>query len=553
MKPAVWAPRPALVELVVGGDSRPMEAGVGGWWHADADLPPGSRYGFSLDGGPPRPDPRSRHQPDGVHDLSAIVEVDRPPPNRRTVDLSEAVLYELHIGTFSPEGTFAGAIERLDHLVALGIDAVEVMPINQFSGMRGWGYDGVNLFAVHNAYGGPDGFGAFVTASHARGLGVVLDVVYNHLGPVGNYLGEFGPYFTDAYQTPWGSAVNLDGPDSDEVRRFFIDNARMWFEDFGLDGVRIDAVHELIDRSAVPFLEQLSLEVDTLEASLGRRLWLIAESDLNDPRLVTERDRGGYEIEAAWSDDFHHALHAVLTGEDQGYYADFGGLDDLATALEAVYVYAGRYSTARRRSHGRPVEDLPATRFIGYAQNHDQAGNRAEGERLGHLVEPGYLFIAAAVVLTAPFVPMLFQGEEWATTTPFPYFSDHTDPEVAEAVRQGRRDEFAAFGWTEVPDPQDPATFDRAKLAWEELHEPPHADVLAWYRALIYLRHERPDLTDGRPAEVDADEESRTVVIRRGRIVVAANLGAEQRRVRTPGGDIDLPAPGVAVTELVAT
>src|SRR5690606_2585113 len=294
------------------------------------------------------------------------------------------------------------------------------------------------------------------------------------------------------------------------------------------------------------FLEQLSLEVDTLEASLGRRLWLIAESDLNDPRLVTERDRGGYEMEAAWSDDFHHALHAVLTGEDQGYYADFGGLDDLATALEAVYVYAGRYSTARRRSHGRPVEDLPATRFIGYAQNHDQAGNRAEGERLGHLVEPGYLFIAhashpdqvglradaerlghlvepghlviaAAVVLTAPFVPMLFQGEEWATTTPFPYFSDHTDPEVAPGVRQGRRDEFAAFGWTEVPDPQDPATFDRAKLAWEELHEPPHADVLAWYRALIYLRHERPDLTDGRPAEVDADEESRTVVIRRGR------------------------------------
>ena len=539
MRPEVWAPFADRVDLVTADGRSPMRRDADDWWRADVELDAGTDYGFSLDGGKGLPDPRSRHQPEGVHGPSRVVELD-PPEAGKGFDLATAVIYELHIGTFTPAGTFAGAEEGLDHLVDLGVDVVEVMPVNQFPGAHGWGYDGVDLYAVHDAYGGPDGFRTFVEACHRRGLGVILDVVYNHLGPDGNHLGRFGPYFTDVYETPWGDAVNLDGRGSDEVRRFFVDNALMWLRDYGVDGLRVDAVHAFVDRSAVHFLEQLAAEVADLEAETGRRLHVIAESDLNDPRLLWSRDRGGYGLDASWSDDFHHALHAALTGETDGYYADFGSLADVAEALRSVYVYAGRHSRFRGRRHGRPVDALAGTRFLGYIQNHDQVGNRAQGQRIAHLAGPDLQRIGAALVLTSPFVPMLFQGEEWAASTPFPYFSDHQDPELGAAVREGRRAEFAAFGWdpAEIPDPQDPTTFQSAVLDWSELDADPHRGMRDWYRDLIALRRATPDLTDGRldRVSVEADDDRHTIVVNRGSIVVAANPSADTRSVPIPPG-----------------
>jgi maltooligosyltrehalose trehalohydrolase len=554
----VWAPDAEAVELVVGDERRAMlraerppasrdrawRAHPGrsaGWWTLNApELGAGTDYAFSLDGGPPRPDPRSRWQPQGVHGPSRVVER-RVAPERagwRGFHLPSAVLYELHIGTFTPEGTFHAAIERLDHLVSLGVTAVSLMPVNAFSGSHGWGYDGVALFAVHDPYGGPDGLTRFVDACHTRGLGVVLDVVYNHLGPSGNYLGEFGPYFTDRYGTPWGEAVNFDGSGSDEVRRFFMDNALMWLSEYGLDGLRLDAVHAIVDTSAVHILEDLAVEVEILSRAEGRPLWLIAESDLNDPRLLWSRERGGYGLHAQWSDDFHHAVHAAITGETDGYYADFGALGDIATALRNAYVYAGRHAGHRGRRHGRPARGLGGDRFLGYVQNHDQVGNRARGERLSHLVGPDLQKVAATLVLTAPFIPMIFQGEEWAASSPFQYFTDHPDPELGDAVREGRRGEFASFGWSpdEVPDPQDPATFQRSKLRWAERDQDPHGDVASWYRRLIAFRRSRPDLLDGRlgAVDVEVDEEARTLAVRRGGAVVCCNLSEESRRIALP-------------------
>jgi maltooligosyltrehalose trehalohydrolase len=482
--------------------------------------------------------------------------------------LGAALLYELHVGTFTPEGTFDAAIGKLDHLVHLGVTHVELMPVNEFPGARGWGYDGVGLFAPHHAYGGPDGLKRFVNACHARGLAVLLDVVYNHLGPSGNYLGRYAPYFSRRYTTPWGDAVNFDGPDSDEVRRFFCDNARMWLRDYHCDGLRLDAVHAICDTAAQPFLEQLALEVDALQAQLGRHLVLIPESDLNDPRLLWSRERGGYGLDAQWSDDFHHALHTVLTGERDGYYRDFGALSDLAQALRQAFVYDGRYSAHRRRRHGRAPTGLGGHRFVGYLQNHDQVGNRARGERLSHLVSLGRLKIGAALVLTSPFVPMLFQGEEWGASTPFQYFTDHQEPELAKAVREGRRREFAAFGWQpeDVPDPQAPETFQRSKLRWQELVHPPHAEILEWHRRLIRLRRAEPALSDGRLERVHTrwDEAARWFVLERGPISVACNLAPQPQPVplrpgnhatllsAPPGltavdGVVALPPDGVAV------
>ena len=394
--------------------------------------------------------------------------------DRRRLDRAAAStlrsIYELHVGTFSPEGTFDGAAARLDHLVDLGVDVVELLPVAQFPGRHGWGYDGVDLYAPHDPYGGPDGLKRLVDACHARGLAVVIDVVYNHLGPAGNYLAEFGPYFTDRYTTPWGTAVNLDGPDSDPVRDFVVGNALMWVRDYHADGLRLDAIHAIVDTSAVHILEELRAQVEALAAELGRQVFLIAESDLNDPKIVHRPELGGYGIDAQWSDDFHHALHAVLTGERTGYYADFGSLDHLAKSLRQAYVYDGGYSPHRRRRHGRSPAGLPPTRFLGYLQNHDQVGNRATGERSSMLLSTGLLKVAAAIVLLGPFVPMLFQGEEWAASTPFLYFTDHDDPELGEAVSEGRRREFAAFGWSpeQVPDPQAPETFEASVLRWDE-------------------------------------------------------------------------------------
>lgn len=540
----VWAPAAAKVEVELGGSRRvPMKRAGGGWWAAAIrDAGPGTDYGFVLDGeGRALPDPRSPWQPDGVHGLSRLVDHEafpwtdlgwQPPP------LSSAVIYELHVGTFTPEGTFESAVERLDHLRDLGVTHVELMPVATFPGARGWGYDGVDLYAPHPAYGGPDGLEALVDACHARGLAVLLDVVYNHLGPDGNYLARFGPYFTDRYHTPWGDAINLDGPGSHEVRRFFIDNAISWLRDYHVDGLRIDAVHAFHDRSAIHFLQELAEEIDALQAHLGRHLTLVAESDLNDPRLVRPREAGGFGLDAQWSDDFHHALHALLTGEREGYYADFGTLSDLARAIERAYVYDGRYSRFRDRRHGAPTANLPGDRFVVFAQNHDQVGNRARGDRLSHLVDPRRLKIAAALVLTAPFVPLLFQGEEWAASTPFPYFTDHQDPDLADAVRQGRRAEFAAFGWDPeaIPDPQSPETFRSARLDWSEPTRAPHRDLLDWHRHLIRLRRRHPSLTDPRRphTRVCHDDRAAWILVERGVISVYYNLADTPR---------DLPLP----------
>jgi maltooligosyltrehalose trehalohydrolase len=451
---------------------------------------------------------------------------------------ASAVFYELHIGTFTPEGTFDAAIAKLDALVELGITHVELMPVNEFPGQRGWGYDGVGLYAPHHAYGGPDGLKRLVNACHQRGLAVVLDVVYNHLGPSGNYLGHFAPYFTHRYATPWGEAVNFDGPDSPEVRRFFCDNAKMWLRDYHFDGLRLDAVHAIVDTSAIHILEQMAVEVEELSHHLRRHLVLIPESDLNDPRLIRSRENGGFDLHAQWNDDFHHALHARLTGEHQGYYADFGSLADIAYTLQHAYLYDGRYSAHRRRYHGRPPLALPGYRFLGFLQNHDQVGNRALGERSTQLMSTGKLQIGAALVLTAPFIPMLFQGEEWGASTPFLYFTDHAEPELASAVWEGRRREFASFGWdpATIPDPQARETFERSKLDWKEREQAPNAQLLAWHRQLISFRHREPVLKNGRLDRVHCryHEDNQWLVVERDTIRVVCNLAPHSQAVPLP-------------------
>ena len=540
----VWAPTPERVEIVVSGRRHAMTRDDSGWWSARIDSAgPGDDYGFSLDGGDPLPDPRSQWQPNGVHGLSRVVDhsaYEWRDEGWHGRPLASALIYELHVGAFTPEGTFDAAVEKLDHLVRLGVTHVEPMPVAQFPGDHGWGYDGVDLFAPHEAYGGPEGLKRFVDACHARGLGVILDVVYNHLGPAGNYLGTFGPYFTDRYATPWGQAVNFDGPGSVEVRRFFVDNALMWLRDYHCDGLRIDAIHAILDASAIHVLEEMQLRVEELAAHVGRDLFLIAESDLNDPRVVNRRDAGGYGIAAQWSDDFHHSLHALLTGETGGYYADFGTIGHLATALREAFVYAGTYSRFRDRIHGRPPVGLPGYRFLGYLQDHDQVGNRAVGERSSALMSRDLLKVGAALVLTSPFVPMLFMGEEWGATSPFQYFTAHEDPELGPAVSEGRKREFAAFGWDpdSIPDPQDAATYERSKLDWSELDEQPHADLLDWHRNLIALRRECHELTDGRldRVEVAYSEEDRWLTMSRGRITVACNFGPAEVTVPVGAG-----------------
>ncbi|HUR17308.1 MAG TPA: malto-oligosyltrehalose trehalohydrolase [Acidimicrobiales bacterium] len=569
----VWAPAAATVELAHDGRRRAMAPAGGGWYCVDVASGAGADYSFVLDGRDPVPDPRSPWQPAGPHGPSRHVDHEAfawSDAAWRGIHLPSAVIYELHVGTFTREGTFEAVISKLDHLVDLGIDAVELLPVAEFPGNRGWGYDGVDLFAPHHSYGGPDGLKRLVDACHSRGLAVVMDVVYNHLGPAGNYLSTFGPYFTDRYSTPWGPAVNLDGAGSDEVRQFFVDNAVLWLRDYHFDGLRIDAVHGFVDTSAVHFLEQLGLRVEQLAASLGRSIFLIAESDLNDPRVVNRREVGGYAMDAQWSDDFHHALHALLTGESDGYYRDFGTLAQLATSLEAAYVYAGGYSAYRDRRHGRPVGDLPAHRFVGYLQNHDQVGNRAVGERSSALLSAGRMKVAAALVLAAPFVPMLFQGEEWGATTPFQYFTDHDDAELGRAVSEGRRREFAGFGWDpdEVPDPQHPETFERSKLDWGELDRHDHKELLSWYRRLIRLRRDEPALRSGTfdGINVSFDEQARWMIVDRGRLATACNLGTEAIRLPVPGeialssdsgvraedGQLVLPADTVAFVRRIS-
>ena len=561
---AVWAPLAEKVALAVvdegGAERRVTMDGpdARGWFRAAAHIGPEETYGFSLDGGQARPDPRSPWQPHGVHGLSRPVDHAAFPWTDsgwtgRGLDGS-TVIYELHVGTFSPEGTFDGAIGRLDHLVEIGVDVVELLPVAQFPGRWGWGYDGVDLFAPHQAYGGPEGLKRLVDAAHTRGLAVVIDVVYNHLGPDGNYVREFGPYFTDRYNTPWGEAVNVDGSDSDEVRAFVVDNALMWLRDYHADGLRLDAVHAIVDTSAVHLLEEIAVRVAGLAAEVGRPLFLVAESDLNDPRIVRGHDQGGYGIDAQWSDDFHHALHTVVTGERAGYYADFGDLGLLAKAIRQAFVHDGEYSPFRRRRHGRPPTGVAASRFLGYLQNHDQVGNRATGERSSMLVGPGLLKVAAALVLLGPSVPMLFQGEEWGAATPFLYFTDHDDPELGRLVSEGRRREFAAFGWApeDVPDPQAPDTFERSKLDWAEVGDGAHPDLLDWHRRLIALRRTEPALSTGTFDDLDVryDEHQRWLALDRGGVSIVCNFAAEPRQVPGVGGDLLITSdPKVAAGE----
>ena len=543
----VWSPIAKEMRVQVDGKVMPMQGpDEHGWWRVDVtDAHAGSSYGFLVDDDAKLyPDPRSLWQPDGVHGLSRVYVQGAFPwtdTEFKAVPLASAIFYELHVGTFTPQGTLKAAIEKLGYLKDLGVTHLELMPVAAFDGEHGWGYDGVALFAVHEAYGGPEALKRFVDAAHAAGLAVILDVVYNHFGPSGNYTGKFGPYTTNSHHTPWGGAVNLEDAWSTEVRRFFCDNALMWMRDFHCDGLRLDAVHAFVDRSATHFLEQLATETEALESALGRSLVLIAESDLNDPRIVTEREAGGYGIDAQWSDDFHHALFTVLAREPQaGYYEDFGELAQLAKSLQRTFVYEGQYSKYRRRHHGRSAAHLPPDRFFGFIQNHDQVGNRAVGDRLHDCAGLDRAKIAAALVLTAPFVPLIFQGEEWAASSPFQFFADHQDRELARAVSEGRKREFQAFGWdpAKIPDPEERETFTRSKLEWRELGEGAHAEMLAWYRALIALRRSSPDLRNPSPrrTRVEFNAEARWLVVHRGAMRVMCNLGTEVRKFELPPG-----------------
>ncbi|GAA0388723.1 malto-oligosyltrehalose trehalohydrolase [Streptomyces luteireticuli] len=535
----VWAPAASRVTLHSDGRAYPMRREDGGWWRRAAPGTDGTRYGFALDDGPVLPDPRARRLPDGPDGLAAVLDPTLSVwrhdwPGR---PLPGAVLYELHVGTFTRTGTFDAAAERLPHLAQLGVTHIELMPVCPFPGTHGWGYDGVAPWAVHEPYGGPAGLVRFVDAAHALGLGVVLDVVHNHLGPSGNHLPAFGPYFTDRHHTPWGAAVNLGEP---EVRAYFTNSALAWLRDYRLDGLRLDAIHALTPRT--PFLPELSSAVDELSQSLSRPLFLIAESDLNDPLTTTPRSSGGHGLHAQWNDDFHHALHTALTGESQGYYADFAAdpAQALAKILRGGFFHDGTYSSFRNRPHGHPLNPstTPPYRLLAYTQTHDQIGNRALGDRLSAHLSPGLLACAAALTLCSPFTPMLFMGEEWGARTPWQYFTDHPDPALAEAVRTGRRREFAAHGWPSdaIPDPQSPETRLRSCLDWDEPSRAPHAELLAWHRTLLALRRTQPSLTspdwtDTSPA-MGAD---RCLTFRRGPLLIAANLGRSPAAIDVPG------------------
>ena len=547
---AVWAPIPSAVELVVRPvgatehETVPMQRDEDGWWWPAGPLPADGigelDYGFRLNGEDRvLPDPRSRWQPDGVHGWSRTFDPDGFTWSDRAWtgrQLAGGVIYELHIGTFTPEGTLRSAIDRLDHLVGLGIDFVEVMPVNAFNGTHNWGYDGVLWYAVQESYGGPGAYQEFVDACHARGLGVIQDVVYNHLGPSGNYLPEFAPYLSTGLNT-WGASPNLDGEDSDEVRRYLIDNALMFLTDYHVDGLRLDAVHALHDTRAVPILEEMNIEVSARSAFLRRPLSLIAESDLNDPRLITAREGGGYGLTGQWSDDFHHALYVSLTHDTSGYYADFDSLDALGKVFTDGFFHTGTKSSFRRRTHGHPIDTFrtPTWRLAVCWDNHDQIGNRATGERLSAKISPDQQALAVLVTLLSPFTPMIFMGEEWGATTPWRFFSSHPEPELGEAVRKGRLEEFAAMDWDTsfVPDPQDPETFAVSKLNWAELDQPRQSELLQLTTRLLEIRRTYPDFTDPRFAVGTArsDDDAGWLLLERGSMTLVVNFSDSPAKV----------------------
>lgn len=519
----VWAPFAQKVVLQIQEPapmSVPMEKLERGYFHySGSNIPPGALYMYGLDETKQRPDPASRYQPFGVHQGSQIRGSKFPWDDSqwKGIALPSAVFYETHVGAFTPEGTFDAIIPRLPELKSLGITMLELMPVAQFPGDRNWGYDGVYPYAVQNSYGGPNGLKRLVNACHQAGLGLALDVVYNHLGPEGNYFGDFGPYFTDHYRTPWGNAINFDGRHSDEVRRFFIENALYWISEFHVDALRFDAIHAIVDASAKSFLEELTSRVHEFAACAGRTVHLIAENDRNDARTVKAQDLGGCGFDGQWNDDFHHSLHSLVTSERNGYYEDFGSIRDLAKAYSEGFVYSGQYSRFRRRRHGNSSQDVASQRFLVFGQNHDQVGNRAEGERLSQVVPFESLKLIAGAVLLSPFIPLLFMGEEYAEPSPFQYFVSHGDEDLIHSVREGRRKEFERFNWqNSVPDPQSPETFMRSKLHWNQRTRGQHATLVSFYTRLLTLRRTVPALShlDKQTSRVTAFDPSALIIER---------------------------------------
>ncbi|AIT61434.1 1,4-alpha-glucan branching protein [Corynebacterium doosanense CAU 212 = DSM 45436] len=537
---SVWAPLAKDVRLRIGEQIHDMHTVGGNWWEATVAPEPGMRYGYELcvddEWSTTYPDPRTRSQPDGIHGLSEVVaeDFDWSDHNWSGRSLAGMVLYEMHVGTFTAGGTFDSAIEQLDYLADLGVNAVEVMPIQPFGGTRNWGYDSVDWYAVHEAYGGPEGFKRFVDAAHARGLAVVLDVVYNHFGPDGNYLGAFGPYTTGG-ATEWGDVVNFSGENSDEVRDYALGAVRQWLDEFHVDGLRLDAVHSFDDRRAFSIMEDFQTVADELTATDGRPRSLIAESDLNDPRLITEKAAGGYGLAGQWVDDIHHGLHTLVSGEDHAYYSDYASMEVFAETLRKGWWFTGTYSSFRGRTHGRALnlERTPAWRLVTYTTTHDQTGNRAAGDRPSMNLSPEQQVLKAAVVLFSPFTPMLFMGEEYGATTPFPFFVSHTNEEIMTGTREGRKREFSRAGWREedIADPTTAETFDSAKLLWDFTDE--QLRIHEAYRRMIALRTSlrlaNPDLRQLRVEH--GGEEHRWLAMGSGEHLLLANLSADPQTV----------------------
>ncbi|EDX74270.1 malto-oligosyltrehalose trehalohydrolase [Coleofasciculus chthonoplastes PCC 7420] len=518
----VWAPfRDSVAVHIVSPQDQviPLQKDEWGYWQETVKADPGTLYVYQLDGSLERPDPASHYQPEGVHGSSQVVDhhFDWTDNSWQGIPLKDLIIYELHVGTFTPEGTFESIIPRLSYLQDLGITAIEIMPVAQFPGSRNWGYDGVYVYGVQESYGGPAGLKKLVDACHQAGIAVILDVVYNHLGPEGNYLWAYGPYFTDQYRTPWGNAVNFDGAYSNQVRNFFIQNALYWLDKYHIDALRVDAIHAIYDMSAQPFLQELGDAVANFNRTTPVQRYVIAESDLNDVRVIKPREDGGFGHDAQWCDDFHHILHTLLTGELSGYYEDFGKIEQLAVALREGYIYSGQYSSFRKRNHGNSAADRPAEQFVVCIQNHDQIGNRLIGDRLSTLVDFQGLKVAAATVLLSPYVPMLFMGEEYGEEAPFQYFVSHSDPDLIEGVRTGRAEEFKAFGWDNAPDPQGTKVFEQSKLQWEKIEQDNYAVLRRWYKRLIQLRKETPALAklDRQNLNVSSLSSEKVIVIHR--------------------------------------
>jgi maltooligosyltrehalose trehalohydrolase len=532
----VWAPDVDALAVKIHGRILPANRVGEDFELYVAEAKAGDEYSLILNGSAERPDPVSRSQPHGVHGPSEIVDpyaFHWSDHEWNGVPLEDYVLYELHVGTFTPEGTFAGVVSKLPYLKALGITAIELMPVAEFPGSRNWGYDGVDLYAPHSAYGGPEGLKTLVNAAHREGLAVVLDVVYNHVGPEGNYLGEFGPYFTDNYRTPWGRALNFDGPGSDGVRRFFIENALYWLTEFHMDALRLDAIHGIFDFSALHMLEELGERFHAQATRLGRQAWIIAESDLNDVRVIKPRSEGGYELDAQWHDEFHHSVVSFATRQDRGFLGGFGQLEHIRKAITEGFVYDGVYSSHRKRRFGNSAIDRPGYRFVAFLQNHDQIANTNQGVRLSELLPLHQLKAAVALLLCSPYLPLLFMGEEFADTAPFLYFTSHGDSDLAKAVSLGRKQEFADFtGEGEFLDPQSPEAFEKSKVTWRLELQPPHYEVLRFYRELIALRKRLRCLSNGRKdlTQVMIDEESRVLQMERSdpdgsRALLICNFG----------------------------